>query len=96
MHAIGQRVEMVGDAGFVDLTDPPLELRRIDADEMQEVTIPDRTAGDPVVHPDAFADQVGGGLHRTILAHIKIARGEVAQRKHRQCDVAFVTRLDPA
>ena len=60
------------------------------------MTIPDRTAGNPIIHADPLADQVGGGAYGAVLADIKIARGKVAQREYRDCHVAVIARFDPA
>ena len=90
VHAVGQGVDVVGDPRLIHAADPPLHLVRLHINEAQEMPVPDRAAGHPVVHADTPAAQIRRRLHRPILAHIQIAGGEIAQRKHRHGDVAAI------
>ena len=96
-HSIRQCIYVAGDVRLIDRADAPLQLLGLHIDEAQEMPVPDRAAGHPVVHADAPASQIGRRLHRSVLAHIKIAPGEVPhQREHGQRHEAAVALVDPA
>jgi len=78
----------------VDVADPPFEALRRRPDKAQKVPVPDRAAGHPIVDPDPLADGIARRLDWSTLPHIEVARGEVAQRKDRQPDLAAVNLVD--
>src|SRR5438045_1490935 len=94
MHARRQLAGMARPPAALDIAYPPFDLAPGNADEIEEMAVPDRAAGQPVVHADPPADQTGGRCHRPVLADVKVAGGEIAQRKHRQPDMAMVALVD--
>jgi maleate cis-trans isomerase len=60
------------------------------------MAVPDRAARHPIVHADPLTDEVGRRRDRSVIAHVKVTAGEVAQREHRQSDEAAVAIVDAA
>jgi hypothetical protein len=96
VHAFGQRRVVLRGPAFVDVANPPFEPARRHADEIEKMAVPDRSARDPIVHPDPLADKVGRRPDLSVVAHIKVAPSEISQRKHRQRDKAAIAIVDPS
>src|SRR5207249_2702187 len=81
--------------GRVDVADPPFDGRGVQADEAEEVAVPDGAARRVAVHADTLAGQVRGFPDQAAAADVQVARREVAQRKHGQADEAPIALVDP-
>src|SRR5262249_36149969 len=94
-HAVRQRrVHRRRRPRRVDVADPPLDGGRVQSDEAQEVSVPDRAARGVAVHADALAGATRPRAERSGPPEVEIARGEVAQWEHGEPDKTSITLVD--